>query len=538
MRCEVCGSELNNITWRHLKQHNMTVAEYKAQFPNAQLLSDEYLLKMKASATANNASRKGLPRSEETKAKIRASKKDAGQPAWNRGASRTPEQNTRQSQVMKAKFASGELTHWNTGRVTSEETKAKIRATALAQHRTMSSTSKQKRTLTYIAKEASGWIHYSKTDAWKTRVRETSKQRYGVEHWMQLGIPPEALDAMNDSTWLYEQHITLKKPITRICEELGLHWKNANGMIKRRLAQFDIEQQYHFSQSHPEREINELLRSWGFDTVTNSRNIIAPKELDIFVPSENIAIEYCGLIWHSSAFVHHKYHYDKMVACNERGIRLITIFEDEWIHRREQVVKKLAHIFNKATCSVVYARKCTMKEVPTREKTSFFEQYHIQGDGPSSIQFGLYDGSVLVAVAAFKQDSSDHYTLSRYASSCRVVGGCSKLMAHFIKTINPLKITTFADLRWSTLDANMYESTQSFVLDGIVDPDYSYVDTQLRLRIHKANFRRDALRRYMGDTFDVSLSERDNADRAGLHRIYNCGLARYVYAETTINRNE
>lgn len=529
MQCLICNTELDNITWRHLKLHGISVAEYKAQFPGARLLSDEYVAKMKAASASNNAAKKGKPRSEETKAKISASKKQAGLPARNKGIARTDEQNAQLSQTRKERFASGDIVHWNSGGVTSEETKAKIRATALSQHRVMSDDSKQARAATYVTKAAGGWIHYSTTDAWKARIRETSLQRYGVENWMQLSVPPEALATMNDSNWLQEQHVVLKKPITQICEELGLHWKNANGMIKRRLAKFNIDQQYHFSQSYPEQELTTLLNSWGIETTSNSRGIIPPKEIDIFVPGANIAIEYCGLIWHSSAFLPKRYHQAKMEACNAKGIRLITIFEDEWIHRRQQVIEKLAHIFNKSTLPVVYARKCIVDVVNRQTKTPFFEQYHIQGDGPSSMQFGLYHDGDLVAIAAFKNDGDGEYTLSRYASSRRVIGGCSKLTSHFIKHIDPNRIVTFADLRWSALSNNMYESTKQFVLDGLVEPDYSYVDPHTRMRMHKANFRRDALRHKWGDSFDESLSESDNAKNAGLHTIYNCGLARYTY---------
>jgi len=343
---------------------------------------------------------------------------------------------------------------------------------------------------------------------------------------MQLGVPPEALALMNDSEWLREQHITQQKPITQICTELGLHWKNANGMIKRRLAKFNIEQQYHFSQSYPELEIKQLLDGWGVEAVYNSRTIIPPKELDIYIPSMNIAIEYCGLIWHSSAFVNKNYHLAKLDLCAQRNIRLITIFEDEWIHNKELVVRKLSHILGKSTESKVYARKCSVVSVTKQQKISFLEQYHIQGDGPSSIEIGLTYNGQLVALAAFRAEGGGAYSLNRYAASMHVIGGCSKLLAHFIRLYSPMTIITFADRRWSSMD-NMYEAC-GFVLDGITAPDYAYVDTAHRIRLHRSNFRKDQLSEKLGVSYDSTLTEWENMQAAGIHRIYNCGLLRYT----------
>ena len=62
----------------------------------------------------------------------------------------------------------------------------------------------------------------------------------------------------------------------------------------------------------------------------NIINIIPYKELDIYIPSLNIAIECNGLYWHSNKRKSKTYHLNKTKACEKRGIKLIHIFEDEW----------------------------------------------------------------------------------------------------------------------------------------------------------------------------------------------------------------
>jgi hypothetical protein len=41
------------------------------------------------------------------------------------------------------------------------------------------------------------------------------------------------------------------------------------------------------------------------------------------------------------------YHLNKTNLCNEKNIRLIHIFEDEWYNKKEIVKSKLTHILNK-----------------------------------------------------------------------------------------------------------------------------------------------------------------------------------------------
>lgn len=71
---------------------------------------------------------------------------------------------------------------------------------------------------------------------------------------------------------------------------------------------------------------------------TSVRNVIYPKELDIYVPSRGVAIKFNGTYWHSEENGKHKdYHFDKWLACKDRGITLISVWEDDWLYRRSVV---------------------------------------------------------------------------------------------------------------------------------------------------------------------------------------------------------
>lgn len=61
-------------------------------------------------------------------------------------------------------------------------------------------------------------------------------------------------------------------------------------------------------------------------------------EVDAYIPSLQIAVEFNGLYWHSKqAGKDDNYHYDKWLACRNKGVRLITIWEDDWRDRPNAV---------------------------------------------------------------------------------------------------------------------------------------------------------------------------------------------------------
>ena len=107
-----------------------------------------------------------------------------------------------------------------------------------------------------------------------------------------------------------------------------------------------------------EKEISDFIKSiCNYEILENDRNIISPKELDIYIPQKNLAIEFDGLYFHSTKFGKDSdYHLGKTLACEEKGIRLIHIFEDEWLFKRqivESIIKSALGIYKQK----IFARK-------------------------------------------------------------------------------------------------------------------------------------------------------------------------------------
>lgn len=277
------------------------------------------------------------------------------------------------------------------------------------------------------------------------------------------------------------------------------------------------------SQTVGEEQISHFLSDNNIDHVTHDNTIITNLELDIYIPSLRLAIEYCGLYWHSEQMGKGKhYHKNKHDQCKKQGVQLLTIYEDEWYQRTEQVKRKLLHLA-KRSVDKVHARKTTIVKLNTKQKTTFFEENHIQGSGPGSIVYGLKNDNEIVSAMCFIKNSDDSFYLNRYATSINVVGGFSKLLNHFKTNHNWTQIISFADQRWS--DGNLYETT-GFALDSILPPDY-YYSPDGKHRLHKFNYRRKNLPKLLAH-FDPALSETVNCNNNGILRIWDCGKRRYV----------
>ena len=498
--CAICGLRTHSLSYNHIRTHGINNAQYREQYPDAPLTSPWFKQQASERSKKNNAARKGVPRSDEVKQKISAVKKRKFATGETKphflGKKHSAESKELMSTSAKATFENGRVHHMQ-GKQHDEDTKTKISTTAKLQDRKLSSDALTKRKNTMAAKSAAGW----------TKNRQTAYMSDG----------DRALVENRD--WLVHQHVTHKKPIYQIADEIGVD----RTTVSDRFHRFGIRVHTRFSTSRAEREIAEFLATHDITVVSNTRSIIPPYEVDVWLPDQNIAIEHCGLHWHSSKYKPSKYHKDKLDLCKSKGIRLITIFEDEWIDNQSICKSKLLSIVGKLSTATIYARKCTIdpKVLPT-ERKAFFDTHHIQRDGPGSVAIGLRHNGSLVAVGLFII-RGEVAVLNRYATSVHVPGGLSKIITAFKKTWpNITKLESFADLRWS--EGNLYQAT-GWKHEYTIPPDYYWVKG-LR-REHKFGFRHKHLPTKLA-VYDPNLTEVENCVANGWLQIYDCGKQKWT----------
>ena len=239
------------------------------------------------------------------------------------------------------------------------------------------------------------------------------------------------------------------------------------------------------------------------------------------------------MIWHSEKFGKDKnYHLNKTELCEKQGIRLIHIFEDEWLCKQNILKEKLKYILK---CDYkktkIYARNCSINEIDRQDAKKFLNKNHIQGYGSGSVYLGCFYNNELVSVMCFKKNSNKKWELTRFANinSKICIGTASKLFNFFIKYYDFNEIKSFADRRWSsTLEENLYDKL-GFRLESILKPDYSYVDGTGH-RLHKFLCRKDRLiKRYPNKGLTNNMTESEMCEILKFYKLWNCGLLKYVY---------
>lgn len=385
--------------------------------------------------------------------------------------------------------------------------------------------------------------HISKLTSTKERIKNTNLEKYGVPTVL---IKPEVRQLGFDtkSEWFFQKYDTLDvightgKTIELRCDVCSNNYEIDRSLLNYR---FEIGVNPCTScnpinelRSFKEKQICDFLDSLGVEVIQNDRSILSGSELDIFIPKHNIAIEFNGLFWHSDKFKNNDYHISKTNKCNELGIRLIHIFEDEWDYKQE-IVKSRLKVLLGLVENRIFARNCEIKQVDTVTKTKFLTDNHIQGTVGSSYNLGLFFNSKLVAIMTFgkkrinlgyKKSNVGEYELLRFCNvlDTIVIGGASKLLKRFILEVQPKEIISYADRRWSR--GELYESL-GFEYVKETTPNYFYVVNKKRESRFK--YRKDVLVK-LG--YDKNKTEFEIMEERNIPKLYDCG--NLLYKKTLI----
>lgn len=266
----------------------------------------------------------------------------------------------------------------------------------------------------------------------------------------------------------------------------------------------------------------------------NNRSLLGNREIDIYIPSFKIGIEYNGVLWHSEKYGKDRYyHLDKLERCKKLGVTLIQVFEDEYLNKNELVLEKIRYILKKCEYETkINARECYIDIIDTKRAKEFLEQNHIQGFGKSTIYLGLYTKQTeLVAVMSFRClfNKSDKWELTRFCVKNNVLvrGAGGKLFKYFVSEYNPKYIKSFADRRWTNDEKNNLYTKLDFSLTEVTKPDYRYIVENKPDRIHKFNFRKKILNRKYN--LPLTMTESEMCEQIGAYKVWDCGLYRYEW---------
>lgn len=287
-------------------------------------------------------------------------------------------------------------------------------------------------------------------------------------------------------------------------------------------------------------ELRDFLKENSIDFIENDRSLISPFEIDFLIQDHNLAIELNGNFYHAElSFGKDKnYHLNKSIQCNLKGIRLIHIFEDEWINKKK-ILKSLILNACQKIKNKIYARNCEFKDVLYEEKKKFLEENHLQSNDYSKHNFGLYHKGELVSLMTFcslrlalgnKKNKNGSLELSRFCSktNIQIVGGFEKLLKNSIlKLDGAQKIITYADCRFRGLN---YEDTVyykcGFDFISTSKPSYFYVFKNNYLdRYHRFAYNKQKLIKLF--SADKGKTEWKIAQENNMDRLWDCGSMKF-----------
>jgi len=276
--------------------------------------------------------------------------------------------------------------------------------------------------------------------------------------------------------------------------------------------------------------------------------------VDVWCPDIALAVEHNGELFHADISMQGKAvpvdrHLKKQQAVEATGARLIQFWGTEWAGRRmqcEAILRRAAGVPEPA----IGARRLRVVELDSGTATRFYDRHHVQGAPRGGRHFGLvgHDGSTAACMtfsatadvrgaAALSGAHAHEVRLTRFASSGRVVGGASRLLAAGRRAFPGATIVSYSDPRLFT--GKMYAAL-GFRRDATLPPDYSYYVPNGRALFHKSQFQRSRLeswRQRLGFTdaeippFDPATdvrTERTMTDLMGVRRCYGVGLVRWV----------
>lgn len=253
------------------------------------------------------------------------------------------------------------------------------------------------------------------------------------------------------------------------------------------------------------------------------------QEIDIWLPDYKLGIEYNGLRWHSDLFQKDNfYHYNKTKICADKDIRLIQIFEDEFLEKKELVLNKISNILKlNKNLKTIGARKCDIKEINYDECYKFLNKNDIQTPIKSTIYIGAFYNKTLIGAMCFRKEKSLNWTLTRFITDINYhcPGLASKLFKYFIQTFEFDEINAFLDLRWSVDNFNIYRIL-GFEKVNTIPPDFYYIKKSKRY--NKFDFKKEKLLKKYPDILTPDMTEIEMCYNLGYNRIWNCGSIKYV----------
>lgn len=382
----------------------------------------------------------------------------------------------------------------------------------------------------------------------KDKIRGTKLQRYGSETYnnidkqMKTSIERHGkyhttshILNIEDITEKYFRENFIKDSLF-LAEGAKEYFNIGKTSLSYFKIRFDITEQNKRDSFRIEQNIGSLIK----ESIINTRNIISPLELDVYSEKHSFAIEYNGLVWHSQGISKHSkfntpnspknYHLRKTEMCENKSIQLFHIFENEWLDSIKRDIWISMINGKQGLHKKLGARKCTIKEVQSKEARKFLEENHMQGSVPATTRVALiYDDTIVSLMTFGKARISKNYQYELYRfctkKNLTVQGAGSRMLKYFEERHKPKSLVSYANRRWS--QGNFYEKV-GFAFSHNSGPNMFWFKAGSMKLESRQKYQKHKLKDIEGFIFDETKTAKENMFLNDYRVIYDSGNKIYL----------
>ena len=366
-------------------------------------------------------------------------------------------------------------------------------------------------------------------------------EKLPIHHWNGSGCPEcskintskiEIMNRLNDinpyqHSFELVNYVSMHKKVTIICKK--------HGPFERTLANYFTN--YLCPKCNPQKskyelELEEFLKLYNIDIQLNTRKIISPLELDLYLPDYKLGIEFNGLIFHSYGFSKFKMfnnyekrfenkHSKKLELMKNINLNLFQIKESDWSSKKDIIKSILLSKLGKN--NRIFARK--LKVVNLTEYKDFVINFlninHLDGYNTFDICYGLSnDKNEIFSIVTFKKRliREDFWDIVQFCSilNCTIIGGISKILKVFENIHKPKEI--FGKVNRDLSDGKIFEIL-NFNKICNTQPNIFWVKEKT-LEIYSDEFFNINILSKINHNFKNNLSQDEN--------IFNNGFRKYL----------
>lgn len=286
------------------------------------------------------------------------------------------------------------------------------------------------------------------------------------------------------------------------------------------------------SSSYEELEVLNYIKSVYNGQIEHRKKKLftnSKQEIDIYLPELKVGIEFDGIYWHCSDNPNNLRDYNKLIDANNRGIKLIRIWENEWNEKQDIVKSIINNILNIPCKNIIQANNCEIRNISNSACKLFCNKNSLQGEINSSVNLGLFYKEDLVQIISLnKLHIHNKYEWKLVRNCCKlnttVVNGENKLLKYFEETYKPKSIITYCNRRY--FSGNNYKLL-GFKEQKTIKPIFWIVDKHKNIE-SKLKYTKLSMKNKKDFIYNENLSQVENCLNNGYKFLVDCGQLVFI----------